>query len=80
MALNPKALGIGFGAAWGLFCAFAALLSLTGLGVGIVYGIGTLYLGYQPGIVGAALGLIYGFIDGFIGGFIMAFVYNMFEK
>ena len=79
MALNPKSVGIGFGVAWALYVFFAALLSVTGFGAGLVQGLGTMYLGYQPGIVGAIIGLIYGFIDGFIFGFILAWVNNKFE-
>jgi hypothetical protein len=41
--------------------------------------IASVYIGYQPGLPGAILGLLYGFCDGFIGGYAVAWIYNRLE-
>ncbi len=80
MALQAKSFALAGGVLWGLVCFIMALVSGTGYGLGLVHGLGTLYLGYTPGIVGAVIGLIYGFLDAFIGLFIFAWLYNHFES
>jgi len=80
MALNPIAFALAGGIIWGVAVFLMALVSGgTGYGIGFVYAIGTIYIGVQPGIVGAFLGLVYGFIDMFIAGFIFVLLYNMIE-
>ncbi len=78
--LNPKAVGISLAIVWGVSVFLMGLISGTGYGLGFVNALGTMYIYYQPGIIGAIIGLIYGLIDGFIGGFVFAYLYNMFEK
>ena len=80
MALNPKAFGLAGGILWGVACLFMGLLSGTGYGLGFVHGIGSIYIGYGPGLAGAILGAVYGFLDGFIGGYIFVWLYNLLEK
>ena len=77
--LNAKSLGLAAGVLWGLSVFVMALVGLTGYLTGIVAALGTVYIGYQEGIVGAIIGLIYGFIDGFIWFFLLGWLYNMFE-
>jgi hypothetical protein len=78
--VNPKAAGISLAIVWGLTVFLMGLISGTGYGLGFVNAIGTLYIGYGEGIMGAIFGLIYGLIDGFIGGYVLAWLYNKFEK
>lgn len=77
--LNTKSFALAAGITWGIGVFLMGLISGAGVGLGFVNLLGTMYLGYQPGIVGSIIGLIYGIIDGFIGGFIFAYLYNMFE-
>ena len=79
MALNPKAFGLAGGIIWGITCFIMALVSGTGYGLGLVHGLGSIYIGYGPGLVGAILGAIYGFLDGFIGGYILVWLYNIID-
>ena len=80
LELNARNLGLAAGIIWGLVCLIMAFVSQTGYGLGLVHGLSSIYIGYQPGLVGAILGAIYGFIDGFIFGFVTAAVYNYFGK
>lgn len=79
MSLNPKAFGLSAGIIWGITCLIMALVSGTGYGLGLVHGLGSIYIGYGPGIVGSILGAIYGFLDGFIGGYIFVWIYNIID-
>ena len=80
MVLKPGAFAIAGGIVWSVAVLLMALISGgTGYGIGFIHAIGTMYMGVQPGIVGAILGLVYGFIDAFIGCFIFAWLYNIFE-
>ncbi len=73
--------------AFGLSIAVVAGLSmfLMGLlaayldvGVDVVMTYGSLYVGYEPSLIGSIIGLIYGLIDGFIFGVLIAYFYNLF--
>ncbi len=65
------------GIIWGIAVFLMAIISGdTGYSIGFVHAIGTIYIGVQPGIVGAILGLVYGFIGAFIGCFIFAWLYK----
>lgn len=72
---------ISFGIALGLtiaifaFC-MALMTALTGWGIGVVQVLSTLYIGYEPSLVGAIAGAVWGFVDGFIGGIVWAWIYN----
>ena len=81
MALDTKAFAIAGGLIWAACMFVMALISngASGYGIGFVYAIGSLYVGYQPGIIGAIIGAIYGFIDAGIGCFVFAWLYNKAE-
>ncbi len=80
MTLKPMAFAVSGGIIWGVAVFLMALVSGgTGYGLGFIYAIGTIYIGVQPGILGAILGLVYGFIDMFIFGFIFVTLYNIIE-
>ncbi|MFH2106544.1 MAG: bacteriophage holin [Candidatus Micrarchaeota archaeon] len=78
--LNVKSFGLATGVSWGIYVFCLALIAGVGPGVGLVHSLGTVYIGFQPGFVGAMIGLVYGFLDGLIGGAIFAYLYNLFEK
>jgi len=80
MAMNARNAGIAAGIVWGFACFITGLLANTGIGLGFVNVMASIYIGYQPGILGAILGLIYGFCDGFTGGFAVSWFYNKLEK
>ena len=73
------AVALGFTWALALFVA-GILSSLSGYCIDFVHALGTFYIGYAPGFVGAILGAIWGFCDLFIGGLIVAFIYNLFVR
>jgi hypothetical protein len=52
----------------------------TGYGIGFVSALGKIYIGTQPTLLGALLGLVYGFCDAGIGFFIFAWLYNKLVK
>jgi len=76
--LNPKNFGLAAAVTWGLSVFLMGLIG-GGYGLGFVNALGTVYLGYGEGVMGAVIGLVYGLIDGFIGGYIFAWLYNYFE-
>ena len=80
LELNARNLGLATGILWGVVFLVMAFVSQTGYGIGLVHGLSSIYIGYQPGFIGAILGAIYGFIDGFLFGFVVATIYNYFGK
>ncbi|VEB34246.1 Uncharacterised protein [Legionella sainthelensi] len=78
--LNPVALGLAFGALWGVSIFILGLLAYYyTYGHAFVLAVGSLYPGYAPSIKGSIFGGIVGFIDGFIAGFLIAWLYNLFN-
>ena len=80
LEINAKNFALALGIWWGIVCLIMGFVSETGYGLGFVHGLATIYVGYQPGLVGAILGAIYGFIDGFVFGFITISLYNYFNN
>jgi hypothetical protein len=78
--LSPLALGLACGVFWGVSVFFMGLVAFFfTYGKPFVAAIGTLYIGYDPTILGAFIGGLIGFIDAFIFGLILAWLYNMFN-
>ena len=73
-----KHLRIGFatGSTLGLFLAFHAIAAYYGWGPEFIESLSSLYIGYKPGIFGAAIGAFWGFFDGLIFGFILSWIYD----
>ncbi len=73
-----KHLRIGFavGSVWGLYAAFLAIAAQYGWGVELVEALSSFYLGYDPGIFGAAIGAFWGFFDGLIFGILTSWIYD----
>lgn len=79
--INPIALGLAFGVAWGLSILIVGLAaSYSMYGKEFVVAMGTLYVGYEPSVAGALIGALIGFIDAFVGGFIIGWLYNCFAN
>jgi len=78
--LNGLGLGIALGLWWAV-CVF--LLGLASMiwdyATPLVNGLGTLYLGYAPNVLGSIVGAIWAFIDLFIFGILVAWIYNKFK-
>lgn len=79
LCLHPMALGLSLGIMWGISILIVGLLAhFLNYGRTFVVSMGTLYIGYEPSILGSIIGGIIGFIDAFIGGLIIAGLYNLF--
>jgi hypothetical protein len=78
--LNVKALAISLGSAWALCMLFAGWASIFGWSVKFVDIMGSVYIGFEPSILGGIIGALWGFIDGAIAGLVIALIYNFFSK
>ena len=74
--LSPNALGIAIGVLWALYVVFCGITAMFGWGVALVDTLSSLYIGYAPSIVGAAIGAIWAFVDGYIAGVVIGWIYN----
>ena len=78
--LQPVPLGVAFGVLWAVYVFCVGITAMFNWGGGIVAGLGTLYIGYGPSILGAIIGAIWAFVDGLVAGVIVAWIYNMVAK
>jgi len=79
MRLKPVALGLALGVFWGVWMLLMGLLAYHfSYGRPFVEAMGTLYLGYEPSVMGSFIGGLIGFVDAFIAGLIVAWLYNGF--
>ena len=79
--LHPVSFGLAFGILWGAATLLVGILAFAfGWGGPFVNVLGSLYVGYEPTILGSLVGGVWGLIDGFIGGFILAWLYNLLAK
>ena len=77
MKLDAVKFGLSAGIIWGISVFVMTLIAQgTGYGIGLVSALGKLYIGEQPTIIGAILGMVYGFFDAGIGFYIFAWLYN----
>jgi hypothetical protein len=72
---------LSFGVALGITNAIAVFLlglttALAGWGILVVQVLSTLYIGYEPTLLGAITGAVWAFVDAFIGGILLAWIYN----
>jgi len=75
--IDVKALTVGFGVSWAILILLTGLAAaLFGWGLEFVSLLSSLYIGFEPTILGSIIGAVWGFIDGAIAGAIIAFVYN----
>jgi hypothetical protein len=73
-------LGVAFGVLWAVYVFCLGITAMFNWGGGIVDGLGTLYIGYGPSVLGAIIGAIWAFVDGLVAGAIIAWIYNMVAK
>lgn len=74
--LSVKGLAMGLGVAWSLCLLFSGWVAVFGWTTKFVELMGSVYIGYEPGIMGGLIGAAWGFVDGAIGGLIIAVTYN----
>ena len=55
---------IAWGVSFGVYALFLGWVSVSGWGEGIVYGLSSLYIGYEPGFLGGIIGGIWAFFVG----------------
>ena len=79
--LDVKAFGLACGLLWGLAMFLLGIIDmLTKWGDGWGALMSTVYIGYQPTIIGSLIGGLWGFVDAGIGGLVLAWLYNKFAK
>ena len=77
--LDPVALGLAFGTAWGL------AVGVVGIGANVGWGkhwralLSDVYVGFEPGEGSTAAGIGWGFVDGFVGGVLVGWLYNRYR-
>lgn len=77
--LSPMSLGLSMGIIWGGMVFLMGLLAhFFEYGTAFVTSMGIMYIGYEPSIIGSAIGGAMGFIDAFIIGIMIAWLYNVF--
>ncbi|MFC1568100.1 bacteriophage holin [Candidatus Margulisiibacteriota bacterium] len=77
MKLDALKFGLAMGIVWAVAVLLMPLMGLIGgWGSALVKGIGGLYIGYQPTIGGAIIGMIWAFFDMGIFGLVIALIYN----
>ncbi len=78
--LSPLAFGLSLGVVWGVSVFIMGLLAqYYAYGTEFVSAMGVVYIGYEPSIIGSAIGGLFGFIDALVGGALVAWLYNVFS-
>jgi hypothetical protein len=73
-----KGLALALGVGWGAEVFLLGLAGSAGWGGAVVDVLGSLYLGYRPGLTGSLIGGLWAFADGAIAGVVIAWLYNRF--
>ena len=77
--ISPLAFGLSLGVVWGSSVLLMGLLAhFFTYGTGFVTAVGVVYIGYEPSLIGSAIGAMFGFIDALVGGALIAWLYNCF--
>ncbi|MBM3229195.1 hypothetical protein FJZ26_02085 [Candidatus Parvarchaeota archaeon] len=74
--LDPMAFGVAFGVLDALAMFFIAIFGIFGFGLGMTSMMSSIYPGYGPHFIGAAIGLFLGLVAGFVFGYLAAVIYN----
>ncbi|MBW2977517.1 bacteriophage holin [Candidatus Woesearchaeota archaeon] len=74
--LDVKALAVGLGVLGALYVFLIGLGAMFGWGTQLASILASLYMGFEPTLLGSIIGAVWGFIDGAIAGAIIALVYN----
>lgn len=79
--LHVLSFGLALGVTWGLgMFVFGIINYFFAWGVDVMGTLSSLYIGYEPTVLGSLLGAIWGFVDAFIGGVVIAWLYNKFSS
>ena len=77
MTLGVVSFGLAIGLTWAIFVFVLGLVAaLLGWGVGIAGALSTLYVGYEPSLIGAIAGAVWAFVNGLVAGVLIAWFYN----
>ncbi len=74
--LDVKGLAVGLGTSWAACMLFVGWAAMFGWGGKFVEVMSSVYIGFEPTLVGGIVGALWGFVDGAIGGLLIAVVYN----
>jgi len=75
--LNTKALALALGIISALYVFLHGIaVMLFGWGAELASLLGSLYIGFEPTILGSVIGAVWGFVDGAVAGAIIALIYN----
>lgn len=75
--LDVVAVAVALAVVWGLGIFVLGLAAwLAGWGVPLVSMIGSLYLGYDPSLLGTVIGTVWAVVDAVIAGALYAWIYN----
>jgi len=78
--LSPVGLGLAIGVLWAVYLLVMGLLgTYYAYGHPFIGAVGSLYIGYEPTVLGSFIGSAFGLVDGFVDGFILAWLYNRFS-
>ena len=79
--LDVKAVGISVGIIWSLSVLILGLMAMWfGWGMAVAEILSSMYIGYEPTILGCVIGGLWGFADACIGGLVAAWLYNIISK
>ena len=74
--LDQKALAFAIGIVLGLYMLFLGIAAKYGRGANLVEMISSVYIGFEPTILGAFVGAAWGCLGGALAGVIIAKIYN----
>jgi len=72
--------GLALGMSIGSWALILGVLSIFGIGVGVVESLSTFYIGYDSTLVGSVAGSLWGLVYGFLGGVLVAWLYNQLSR
>ena len=78
--LDVKIVAMAAGITWSISMLFLGWVAIFGWGKAMVEVLSSLYIGYEPTLLGGVIGGLWGLIDGAIGGAIFALIYNRIVK
>ena len=78
--LSAKGMGFSLGLLWAVaMFATGMIASITNWGHSFIAVMSSLYVGFEPTLMGSLIGAVWAFVDWFIGGWIIAWLYNCFS-
>ncbi len=78
--ISPVALGLSIGCFWGgSIFIMGVIAHYFSYGIEFVTSMKSIYVGYEPSLIGSVVGGLVGFIDAFIAGALVSVLYNFFS-